>query len=163
MFSKILKKKEESASDELVQRVSKMNLTDMRIYVNNRLQDFEITEDGLVEVLKRLTTKDEDTLEGYLKEDDMDVKIKKGFDLVITICTNIKITIEAVDLVQQFITMYASLIEKYDTEHKEIYQSRLVASFNKAISNYEDLENIKRKIIVTESVKNSVSATISNT
>jgi len=149
MFSKILKKKEESANDELAQRVSKMNLTDMRVYVNNRLQDFEITEDGLVEVLKRLTEKNEDTLEGYLKEDDMDVKIKKGFDLVISICANKKITIKAVALVQQFIAMYASLIEKYDTEHKEIYQSRLVDAFNRAISNYEDLENIKRKIIVT--------------
>ena len=149
MFLNNLKKKEESADAELAQKVSKMNLTDMRIYVNNRLQDFEITETGLIEVLKRLTTKDEDTLEGYLKEDDMDVKIKKGFDLVITICTNRKITIEAVDLVQQFITMYESLIKKYDIENKEIYQSRLVASFNKAISSYEDLENIKRKIIVT--------------
>lgn len=146
MFSKLLKKEDSSASSKLAQRVENMNLTDMRVYVKNKLPDFEITEAGLVEVMKKLTAKDEETQEGYLKHDDMDVKLKKGFDLVMTICSSNKITVEAVDLIQTFITMNESLIKKYDTENKEIYQSRLVESFNKAINNYKELEEMKRRI-----------------
>jgi len=154
MFSKILGKKKSEISEEdefheeLVEKISKMNLTDMRAYVNNRTHEFEVSEDGLIEIMKRVTTEDKETMEYYLKSDDMDSKIKKGFDLVILICANKKISIEAVKLVEKFIDVYENLIKKYDVKYKEIYASRLTDSLTKAISNYAEIEEIKRKIKV---------------
>ena len=60
MFSKILgnnNSKESSSTQnnaDLISKILKMNLTDMKMYVNNRMDDFEITEDGIMEVMKRL-------------------------------------------------------------------------------------------------------------
>ena len=79
MFSNLLGKNKEEASEDkeylaLVEKISKMNLTDMRSYVNNKLNDFAITQAGLVEVMKKLTARDEETSKTYLQMDDMDSK-----------------------------------------------------------------------------------------
>ena len=54
MFGKILgREKNRSNSNELVHKISKMNLPEMRSYVNNKAFNLEISEEGLVEVLKK--------------------------------------------------------------------------------------------------------------
>ena len=59
MFSKILGKIKSSSADEnqehqeLVARIFKMNLTDMRSYINNQIPDFHVNEDGLIAVLHK--------------------------------------------------------------------------------------------------------------
>lgn len=139
MFGKIIeeiKNKSENTDKkraELVDRISTMNLTDMRAYVKNKLQGFEVTEEGLVEVLKRLTSENKDTSKRYLEIDDMDSKIKKGFELVISISTDKRITVRAIELIQKFIKVYDDIIVEYDTKNKEIYGSRLKDSVENGI------------------------------
>ncbi|MDX9743806.1 MAG: hypothetical protein RBT59_08325 [Arcobacteraceae bacterium] len=139
MFSKIIgkiKNKSENSDKkhaELVDKISTLNLTDMRVYVKNKLQGFEVTEEGLVEVLKRLISVNKDTSKRYLEIDDMDSKIKKGFELVISISTDKRITINAIELIQKFIIVYDDVIIKYDTQNKEIYGSRLKSSVENGI------------------------------
>ena len=77
MFSKMLGKMKSSSSDnqekkELIDRISKMNLTDMRAYINNRVPDFPVDEEGLSEVLHKLLEVDEKTSKRYIDIDDMD-------------------------------------------------------------------------------------------
>jgi len=146
MFGNILgKKKEDVGIDDnadIALKVSKMNLTEMRSYVNNKINDFEITQSGLVEVMKKLTVADETT---YLQIDDMDSKKKKGFDLVLMIANSKHISAEAIELLQEFIVVYHDLILKYDTEYKEIYASRFSDALEKSIDNVNKYSELQRK------------------
>ena len=151
MFGKIMnkmKKKDDSFEKkhlELVEKISKMNLTDMRLYVINKMQGFDITEEGVVEVLKKLTSINEDTSKRYLELDDMDSKIKKGFELILSIAENKKITIDAIELIQEFINVYSDIITKYDTENKQIYGSRLKDSIEHAIMTVGARTDMRRR------------------
>ncbi len=146
MFGKILgKKKENTGVDNIALKVSKMNLTEMRSYVNNRLDDFEITPDGLIEVMKKLTTIDEKNSKRYLQIDDMDTKKKKGFDLVLIIASSKYISVEVIELLQEFIKVYEELIAKYDIDFKEIYASRFLDAIELAIDNVNKQTEFQRK------------------
>ncbi len=150
MFGNILgKSKEESSGDkehdEIVQKVSKMNISDMRVYINNKLTDFEISEDGLSEVMRKLLSKDAKE-KRFIESDAMDSKIKKAFDLVIIVSASKKITVVTTELIQDFITQYSDLIEKYDTDNKQIYGSKLNDALAKSISSISEMAELKRKM-----------------
>ena len=149
MFGNILgKKKDNTNVDEnanIALKVSKMNLTEMRSYVNNKLNNFEITQEGLIEVMKKLTTINDTTLKTYLQIDDMDSKKKKGFDLVIMIANSKHISAKAVELLQEFTVVYNDLIAKYDTDYKEIYASRLTDALEQSINNVNKQSELARK------------------
>ena len=149
MFSKFLgtKKEDVSVDDnaDVILKVSKMNLTEMRSYVNNKVHEFEITEVGLIQVIKKLIASDEKTLKTYLQLDDMDSKKKKGFDLVIMIANSRHISVESVELLQEFAVTYSDLIAKYDVDNKEIYASRLSDAFVQSIENVNRQSELKRK------------------
>ena len=151
MFGNILGKSEAESSisakhEEIIQRVSKMNLTEMRAYVNNRVKDFEICEDGLIEVMHRLVLEDSHTSKRYIQSDDMDSKIKKAFDLVLNICSNKKITANVIELIQKFVEVYAEIIAKYDNDYKEIYSSRFKDCIEKSISFVDKMDSFERKM-----------------
>jgi len=147
MFSNILSKdKNRSTSNELVQKISKMNLPEMRSYVNNKAFNLELCEDGLVEVLKKLTTLNEESEKRYIQIDDMDSKIKKGFDLLITISSSKKISVEAVELIQEFITVYQEIIEKFDRDNKQIYASKLNDALAAGVEGVNRRSEVERKL-----------------
>jgi hypothetical protein len=155
MFSSILGKAKVKKGDEnkehkeLVDKISKMNLTDMRSYINNKISNFEIDEDGLSEVMRKLLKVNSKTSKRYIEIDDMDSKIKKGFNLVLSVLTNKKITVTTIELVNEFLEMYADIIEKYDKDHKEIYSSRFKDAIGQAIEgiNMQAELNKKMKVI----------------
>ncbi len=149
MFGSFLGKKKDTPRDknssDITLKVSKMNLTEMRSYVNNKIIDFEISEDGLIAVMKKLTVSDEKSSKTYLQIDDMDSKKKKGFDLVLIIANNRYISVESVELMQNFIEVYEELISKFDQDYKEIYSSRLTDAITLAIKNVNIQSELKRK------------------
>lgn len=133
MLSTILgaKKSKSSEDKELANKIASMSVTDMRTYVNNKISALPISENGLNEVMKKLISKNESTSRGFLEIDDMDIKIKKAFDLVLLIGKNNKASIQTVEYIQQFADQYKDIIEKFDMDKKEIYASR----FSKLIEN----------------------------
>jgi len=151
MFGNILGRKKEEISEEdkanaaVVERIAKMNLTDMRAYVRNRMGGLESCEDGLVAVMSRLLTKNEDTLKRYIEIDDMDSKVKKGFELVLSVAEHKKVTVASVEQIQEFITLYADIILKFDTANKQIYSSRLNDALQKSLQTIEIMAEINRK------------------
>ncbi|MEO1938655.1 MAG: hypothetical protein ABGW85_08505 [Sulfurimonas sp.] len=156
MFGSILgrKKEEISAEDkehqELVEKISKMNLTEMRSYINNKIKDFEVSEDGLNEVLSKLITPDAKTNNYYVKVDDMDSKKKKAFDLVLSAAKNKKVNVVTVELMQKFMDVYKDIIANYDKEHKEIYESRFKDAIELALSNITKKSELKNKMDVLQ-------------
>lgn len=144
MFSRILgkKTKKKDMQNSLEEKVSKMNITEMRSFVNNKA---EITEEGLVEVLKKLLYKENENARRYIELDDADVKIKKGFELVIVIAGHKKITIEAIELIVKFIELYGDIIHQYDELNKQIYKSKLKDSLSLALKNLGEISDAKEK------------------
>jgi len=151
MFGNILGRKKEEVLDddkgdlEIEAKISKMNLTDMRAYLKNNIKGFESCEDGLITIMNKLLTKNEETASRYIEIDDMDSKKKKGFDLVITISEHKKITVRTVEQIQEFIEFYKDIIEKFDTDNKQIYASRLKDSIEKGMKTIEMMADVNRK------------------
>ena len=151
MFGKILGRKKDEISDEerelseIVEKISTMNLTDMRAYIKSNITGFEPCEDGLVAVMSRLLTKNEETSKRYIELDDQDSKKKKGFEIVLSIAGHKRVTITAVEQIQEFIALYSDIILKYDTDNKQIYSSRLKDSIDKAIETVGMMAEVNRK------------------
>ncbi len=154
MFGSFFDKKNDNANEELkqhlviVDKISKMNLTELRDYVNNKLKNFGITEDGLIEAMKKLVLPDEKTGKRYLLMDDMDSKKKKAFELVLLVGKSKKITIETVELIQDFTLEYEDLINQYDEDFREIYSSRLKDTISYSLANMHQLTEFKNKMSV---------------
>jgi ribosomal protein L7/L12 len=156
MFGSILGRKKEEIStedkehQELVEKISKMNLTEMRSYINGKIKEFEVSEDGLNEVLSKLVTPDTKTKNYYVKADDMDSKKKKAFDLVLNAAKNKKVNVVTVELMQKFMDVYKDIIAEYDKEHKEIYESRFRDAIELALKNITQKSELKNKMDVLQ-------------
>jgi hypothetical protein len=142
MFSKILGKKEKSNS-EVSSKIAKMNLTDMRAYVRGA----DTTEDGLIEIMNKLLRRDANS-KRYTEIGDNDSKIKKMFDVVILVAEHKKITVKAVEQIEEFINLYMDIIKKYDEDNKQIYSSKLKDAINKAINHVNAMAKLNKKLKV---------------
>ena len=152
MFSNILgKSKEESNEDKehqiIVNKVAKMNLVDMRVYVNNKLNNFEICSDGLTEVMRRVNSKDANA-KRFIEIDAMDSKKKKAFEIVIMVSRSKKLSIVVSELIQEFIELYNDIIVKYDTDNKDIYGEKLKTALEKSITTISIMAEMNRKMNV---------------
>ncbi|MCD4667611.1 MAG: hypothetical protein K8R44_03310 [Sulfurimonas sp.] len=152
MFGKILGKNKKEANEnqehsKIVEKISKMNISDMRVYVNNKLISFEICEDGLNEVMRKLLLKD-DKGQRFIEMDAMDSKKKKAFDLVLIVASSKKITIITIELIQEFMKQYIDIIDKFDKENKQIYTSKFKDGLTKAMSTISAMTEVNRKNII---------------
>ena len=147
MFSKMLGKKNKDDEEHVkfVAMLHKMNLTEKRDYIKNKLSNSPTTHQGIVEILKKMTSQDEKTSKRYIEIDDMDVKKKKAFDLIITISTHNMLSIECVDLIKKFVDMYEDIIIKFDKDNKQIYASRLNSAVKNAILTINAKSEIENK------------------
>jgi type II secretory pathway component GspD/PulD (secretin) len=152
MFSSILgRKKGEISKDDkeykaLIEKISHMNLTQMRDYINNKLKDFPVSEDGLNAVIRHLITVDAKTKQYYIQASDMDSKKKKAFDLVLAIAKHKQVNVVTVELIQKFIDTYKEIIHAYDKEHKEIYESRLNESIKHSLQTIAQKAELQNKM-----------------
>jgi len=143
MFGKKDKSESKNLNSAFIEKISKMNLTQMRSYVKNNLNDFPVSIEGINEILKKLTSFDEKTQTYYIKNDDMDVKKKKAFDLIIAILTSKHINIQTIELAQKFLENYKEMINDFDKTNKQIYALKLKENLENAIvtiNQYADLQ-----------------------
>ena len=151
MFGKILGKREDEVSDEdkkhleTVEKVSKMNLTDMRIYIKDGMKGFKSSENGLISIMNKLLTRDEKTQKRYIEIDDMDSKMKKGFELVLSIASHKRVSLTSVEQIQEFMTLYKDVILKFDTDNKQIYSSKLKNSLEKSLQTIQTMAEVNNK------------------
>ncbi len=136
MFSKILgslKGSQASQDTKLDEKISRMDMHEMRVYVNGGLDDFPVDEYGLHEIVKKLMTKLETSEKYYIDIEDMDSKKKRAFDLITLILEHKKVSIAVIESIQEFLNLYEALIIKYDTDNKQIYESRIKKMISQAI------------------------------
>lgn len=152
MFGKILGKNKLESNKQnnvIVEKISKMNLSDMRVYVNNKLNNFEVCEEGLTEVMKVLVSKDAKGRR-FIESDAMESKIKKAFDLVIIVAKSKKMSIDTTELIQTFIELYSDIIQKFDNDNKQIYSSKLKDSVNTSLATLQTMNNLKKKMNILD-------------
>lgn len=138
LFKSGKKGEEESQkTSELAEKIGKMNITEMRSYVNGKA-GLELCEEGLDAVVTKLCS--------YLQESDMDSKKKKAFDLVLLCAQSKHISFNIVEKIQEFVTTYQTLIKNYDKEHKEIYASRFRDALEVAIQNMQEMKDLHAKM-----------------
>lgn len=144
MLKNILGKKEnlESSTDVVL----KMNLTEMKSYIKNE----KINEDGLIAVMNRLVKLDKTSQKYYVQPDDMDSKIRKAFELVLEVSKNKKITVVAVELMQEFTVIYDDIIKKYDKDNKDIYSARFKKAISNAVVSVNRMAHIAQKMHTTK-------------
>jgi len=140
------KKGQSKELQEAIRKVESMNLTEMRTYVNNKITSFEVSTEGLLAIMNKLTLPDKSTSKLYLCEDDMDVKKKKAFDLVLLIAKNKKLNLTVLAVIQEFNHVYTALISKYDKENKEIYASRFKDMIDQAVIGFAALASHQSKM-----------------
>jgi len=149
MLKKLLGKKKddsESSNSELIEKISKMNLTEMRAYVRDKVVALPLSEEGLYEVMKKLVEENPTTKHRYLQNDDMDTKKKKAFDLVVYVSTSKRLTIATVELIQKFIEAYEDIITDYDKRNKDIYKARLEEAIAKGIGVMESISKMRKRM-----------------
>jgi hypothetical protein len=153
MFSKIIgnikSSKEELIKEKLLEKISKMDLADMRIYVNGKFTEYKVSEYGLLQILKKINIENENTSHLYLKHDDMDSKKKKVFDLILLILSSKYISVKVIDSVQAFLKIYIDIIKKYDIDNRQIYETKIKESIGFAadkVSFKSDIENKMRTL-----------------
>jgi hypothetical protein len=140
----------DKAHKELIEKIAKMNLTEMRAYVRDSITALPVTEDGLNEVLRKLIDVDAVTKKRYINPDDDDSKKKKAFDIIILAVSSKKITMKTIELIQQFLEVYNDIIDEYDKTHKDIYKSRITNALSQGILIIDELTKIKRKMRILE-------------
>ena len=138
----------EEEYSQVAQRIARMNLSDMRMYVKNSIKDFEISIDGLNEVMNRLVSPINEKGEYYLKVDDMDSKKKKAFELVLLVSNSKRISMQSIELIKQFIELYKDMIRDFDQRNKDIYVSRLKDAIETAIINIQTIATLHNKLDV---------------
>ncbi|MEN4045644.1 hypothetical protein [Sulfurimonas sp. NWX367] len=144
MFGK--KNQDKLANSQLIEKIAKMNLTEMRSYIKNNMKDLALSVEGANEVMKKLISFDEKTQAYFIKNDDMDIKKKKAFELFIAVLTNKHINMETIESAQKFLEIYKELINDYDTRNKQIYSSKLVETLKSAINTINQYSKLQNKM-----------------
>ncbi|MEA3227582.1 MAG: hypothetical protein U9P38_00755 [Campylobacterota bacterium] len=154
MFESLLgrAKKDISVDDKehivLLNKIDRMNLTEMRSYIKNSVSGLESSSDGLSIVLRKIIDENKTTNKRYIEIGDMDSKIKKAFELVLAIATHKRVTIVVIEQIQEFVAVYEKLILKFDMENKEIYASRFKKAIKQALITIHSMAEINTKMRV---------------
>lgn len=152
MLKKLLGKDKESISKndtkQLAEYISKAGLTELRSLLLGQVTRFKVDENTVIEVLKKLTSQDENTKKRFLEKDDNDIKLKKAFDTVITAAKSKEVSIDAVEQIEKFMTMYKDLIDDYDLRNKQVYMHKITKAAEHSLSFIEQIINYLNKITV---------------
>jgi len=152
MFTDILSKKKQQQDEqcsEIKEKIYKMNLSEMRLYVNDNLKSHAVSECGLREIMSRLISKNEAS-QRFIESDAMDSKIKKAFELVLLIGSSKKMSVATTKLIEEFIKLYNDLIIKFDRDNKQIYESKLKKCLITAVGNVTKMAAYKSKREILE-------------
>ena len=138
-------KKNEKVENEFIHKLATMDATEMRLYVNDRLDKFELDSVGLAEIMKKILNKNSEDKE-YLDLESFESKVKKVFDLVILISKNKHLSVPVVEMIQEFITKYDDVIKKYDHDNKQTYESKLNDALSNAVKRIDEINELTSKM-----------------
>ncbi len=149
IFGKKSKEENDCKQSELAKKIASMNLSELTLYVKEKLEGVAVNEEGLLAVMQRLLAKINDK-RYFLDASDDDSKLKKAFELVIRIAKNPYINLKIMEAIAQFFKQYEQIIKEYDKKHKEIYADRIKKSLDVAAEVIEAKVSMQNRFDVLE-------------
>lgn len=100
---------------------------DMKTYVYNHNKEFPCTDAGMAAILERFINANEFQI-GTMSEE-----LKLGFDIVLAISRNNRISLETAELIKDFIKNYKDVIQSYDRQAVQTYKYKLKKAYEQAV------------------------------
>lgn len=116
--------------------VSSWDKKELQAYVYNHNKSYPCSDAGMAAILERFTECNEFQI-GHMSEE-----LKAGFDIVLSIARNKKITLLTTDLIFDFIKSFEEVIHNYDRQSAQTYYHKLINAYEKSI----ELVNAKIEI-----------------
>ncbi len=101
---------------------------DMKVYVYNHNKEFPCSDAGMAAVLERFIFTNE------FQFGTMSEELKLGFDIVLAISRNNRITLETAELINMFIKTYKDVIHFYDRQAVQTYKYKLKKAYEQALA-----------------------------
>lgn len=113
---------------------------DMKIYVYNHNKEFPCTDAGMAAILERFIYANEFQI-GTMSEE-----LKLGFDIVLAISRNNRISLETAELINTFIKTYKDAIQFYDRQAVQTYKFKLQKAYQQALELVEAKMAIEQEL-----------------
>ncbi len=113
---------------------------DMKIYVYNHNKEFPCTDAGMAAILERFIYANEFQI-GTMSEE-----LKLGFDIVLAISRNNRISLETAELIDTFIKTYKDVIQFYDRQAVQTYKFKLQKAYQQALELVEAKMAIEQEL-----------------
>lgn len=135
------KLKREEAVSSMSNVILSWSKEDMKTYLYNHNKEFPCSDAGMEAILKRFINLNEFQI-GHLAEE-----LKLGFDLVLCISKNSKISFETTELIALFIKNFKEVIHSYDRQAIQTYSHKLKEAYEYS------LKIIDAKILIEEKLR----------
>jgi len=122
LFQKQKNKYDESKYlKEILNRVEKMDIYDMHYY----LWEDNSCEIGIDAIIQKILQKDTKENRRFVEIYDAKYKIGRSFELFLKILEHKNITQKTLDLVDEFLFLFADVIREYDEKYDDTYGEKL--------------------------------------
>lgn len=112
----------------------------MQSYVYNRNKQFPLSDAGMAAILDRFNRTNE------FKIGDLAEELRMGFDIVLSIARNKKISPSTTDLIFTFIKQFAEVIESYDRQSAQTYYHKLLRAYENSVDMVKKKQEIERAL-----------------
>ena len=110
------------------------------VYGHNKL--YRCSDAGMAAILERFINTEE------FQIGDMAEELKEGFDIVLAISRNHKITLLTTDLIYSFIKHFEDVIKSYDRQSAQTYHHKLKEAYRKSLELVDAKTDIEREMSV---------------
>jgi len=114
---------------------------EMKVYIYNHNKEFPCTDAGMAAILERFIHANEFQI-GTMSEE-----LKLGFDIVLAIARNNKISLETAELIHTFIKTYKDVIQSYDRQAVQTYKFKLKKAYE------QSLELVEAKMAIEQEMR----------
>lgn len=121
---------------ELRTIISSWDKSELKTYVYDHNKKYRCCDAGMAAVLERFINTNEFQI-GILSDE-----LKRGFDIVLSIARNSKISFETTQLLYAFIKKYEEVIRSYDKQYSQTYYHKLFQAYRQSL----DMVDAKLKI-----------------
>lgn len=135
------KRDRERKMNEMRRILSFWSKKELQAYVYNNNKKYPSSDAGMGAILERFIYRDEFEI-GTMSEE-----LKVGFDIVLSISRNKRISLQTTDLILEFITYYKEVINSYDRQSAQTYYHKLVVAYEKSVS------MVNRKLEIEQEIR----------
>ncbi len=121
--------------------ISTWTKEEMKVYIYNHNKEFPCTDAGMAAILERFIHSNEFRIETMSEE------LKLGFDLVLAIARNNRISLETAELINEFIKTYKEVIQSYDRQVSQTYKYKLKKAYE------QSLEIVEAKMAIEQEMR----------